>query len=156
MQSSGRVNGIFVAGVAAVAPESVGTARVEPERGIVGDRYHAGIGSWSYERRLRSDLTLVSTDALAAVAHEHGIELSAARTRRNVAVAGIDLTSLVGKRFVLGELECEGERECTPCRFLDGLTGQPARAALRGRGGLRARVISGGVLRLGDRIAEAG
>ncbi|WP_176440006.1 MOSC domain-containing protein [Haloechinothrix alba] len=146
------MTGIFVAEVAAATLRSVDRVRVEPGRGIVGDRYHTGIGTWSYERRLWSDLTLVSTDALAVVAREYGVELSGAQTRRNIAVAGVDLTALVGKRFEVGGLECEGERECAPCRHLDQLTGQPARATLRARGGLRARVLSGGVLRLGDRI----
>ena len=64
----------------------------------------------------------------------------------------MDLDALVGHRFRVGEVELRGERPCEPCRYLDRVTGQPAKAALRGRGGLRATVLTGGRLRVGDLV----
>ncbi len=66
--------------------------------------------------------------------------------------SGVDLQALVGRQFRVGEVVLRGNRACEPCRYLDRVTGQPAKAALRGRGGLRATVITGGAVRVGDSV----
>ena len=121
-------------------------------QGLVGDRYQAGTGEWCYDRRLYDDVTLIASEVLDAAGAEHGVRLQAGASRRNVETRGVDLEALVGRQFQIGEVVLYGNRACEPCRYLDRVTGQPAKAALAGRGGLRATVITGGALRVGDRV----
>jgi len=116
------------------------------------DRYQAGTGQWCYDRRLYDDVTLIAAEALDAAGAEHGVHLHAGAARRNVETRGVDLLALVGRQFRIGEVVLRGNRACEPCRYLDRVTGQPAKTALAGRGGLRATVITGGALRGGDRV----
>jgi hypothetical protein len=68
--------------------------------------------------------------------------------RRNVIVEGADLNTLVGKTFELQGLRFEGTEECAPCYWMDQAVGPGAEAVLKGRGGLRARILTSGVLRV--------
>ena len=68
---------------------------------------------------------------------------------------GIDLNALVGKRFVIGEVECVGQRLCEPCAHLERLTEPGTLRGLIHRGGLRADVLTDGTLRVGDEIRVA-
>jgi MOSC domain-containing protein YiiM len=127
---------------------SVSAALAVPGRGLEGDRYFGGCGTWSYEHRLWSELTLVESEALEAA----GLFISPGEARRNVVTAGVSLPSLIGRRFWIGEVEAFGERSCDPCKHLDRLTGQAAKAALAGRGGLRAQILSRGTMAVGDPV----
>lgn len=144
----GAVTGIYLSAEARGVPQSVQGARAVAGRGLEGDRYFIGSGTWSYASHLWSELTLIEAEALEA-AEASGVHLDPADARRNVVTAGLELGSLIGRRFSIGEVELVGERPCDPCRHLDRITGQPARAALVGRGGLRASILAGGVLRVG-------
>jgi MOSC domain-containing protein YiiM len=75
-----------------------------------------------------------------------------ARTRRNVTTRGIRLNELVGRRFRIGGVECEGTRLCEPCRYLEELLGKPVLEPLVHRAGLRARIVGGGEIALGDEV----
>ena len=100
------------------------------------------------------ELTLIAEEALAAVLAETGIALSPAEHRRNITTRGIDLDRLLGKRFRIGEVVCEGVRACPPCNHLEEVTGKAVMPPLVHRGGLRARIVTGGTIRVGDQIAE--
>lgn len=121
-------------------------------QGLLGDRYQTGSGEWSYDPRLCSDVTLIATETLTAARVERGVDLGAGTSRRNLETQGVDLDVLVGRLFQVGEVVLRGERPCEPCRYLDRVTGQQAKAALLGRGGLRATVVTGGQLQVGDAI----
>lgn len=151
MNEVGLVRGIYLSMEATGAPEAVLTARAVAGQGLEGDRYFTGQGTWSYERRLWSELTLIEAEALEA-ASASGVHLDPGAARRNVVTAGVELGSLIGRRFSIDEVELVGERPCDPCRHLDRLTGQPVKAALVGRGGLRASIVAGGMLRVGARV----
>jgi MOSC domain-containing protein YiiM len=97
-------------------------------------------------------VTLVAQEALAAASAQYGVQLGAGAARRNLETRGVDLDALVVLRFHVGEVELRGERSCEPCCYLDQVTGLPAKAALQGRGGLRATILSGGRLRVGDLV----
>jgi MOSC domain-containing protein YiiM len=120
-------------------------------RGLVGDRNFLADGAPQPGRD--ADLTLIASEALAALTGETGIELSAAASRRNVLIRGIDLNALEGRRFQVGEVECEGIELCEPCRHLEGLTEPGVMRGLVHRGGLRAAIVRGGEIAVGDRIA---
>jgi MOSC domain-containing protein YiiM len=70
--------------------------------------------------------------------------------RRNVVIEGADLNRLIGKRFRLGGVLFEGVEECRPCYWMDTAFGPGAEEALKGRGGLRARILESGTLRKGN------
>jgi len=145
--SEGLVEGIYVTAQAAELPGSVPTATAVPQKGLVGDRYFDGTGTWSdYPVETGRDLTLVEAEVLEDVG------LSAAEARRNVVTRGVSLTSLIGKRFRVGEVECYGDRICEPCRHLEGLTRPGIVKTLTDRGGLRADVLRGGQIAVGDRV----
>jgi len=85
---------------------------------------------------------------------QHQGRAARAHHPHNVETRGVDLLALVGRQFRIGEVVLRGNRACEPCRYLDRVTGQPAKAALAGRGGLRATVITGGAVRVGDLGSE--
>jgi hypothetical protein len=120
-------------------------------RGLRGDRYARGAGTFSDSRGRGYDLTLVEAEALEALA-AGGVYLAPADARRNLVVRDIALDDLIGKRFRVGEVECFGQRRCEPCAHLERLTRPGVLRGLVHRGGLRADVLSDGVIRTGDRV----
>jgi hypothetical protein len=151
---SGTVEGIYVAEAAEELPHAVPAATVLAGRGIDGDRYFAGEGTFFEDRKPGQDLTLIEAEALEALAAEHGIELSAAESRRNVLVRGVSLNDLVGRRFRVGGVECVGNRLCDPCSHLEGITAPGVLKGLVNRGGLRADVVADGHVAVGDSLEE--
>ena len=122
--------------------------------GLDGDRYAYGRGHYQDDRVSR-DVTLIEAEALEALAREHGIGLAVGETRRNLTTRGISLNDLVGRRFWVGDVLCQGTRLCEPCQYLADLTGKPLLRPLVHRGGLRADILRGGVIRRGDRVRPA-
>jgi MOSC domain-containing protein YiiM len=137
----GSVEQINVAAVESELPAAVEAVEVTAE-GVVGDRY-------SQSR----DLTLIEAEALDGLREDTGIELSAADSRRQVLTRGIRLNDLVGERFTVGEVECVGQEWCEPCNHLQGLTQAGVLRGLVHRGGLRADIVSGGRIAVGDAVA---
>jgi MOSC domain-containing protein YiiM len=148
---AGFVEHIHIATVAGAPVRAVETARAVAGVGLEGDRYASGKGHYQ-DTRVSRDLTLVEVEAVEALVGEHGIEFAPGETRRNVTTRGIDLNGLVGRRFWIGEVLCEGTRLCEPCQYLADLTSKPLLRALVHRGGLRADIVRGGVIRRGDSI----
>ena len=120
-------------------------------RGLRGDRYVRGAGTFSDSRGRGYDLTLVEAEALEALA-AGGVYLAPADARRNLVVRGVALDDFIGKRFRVGEVECFGQRRCEPCAHLERLTRPGVLRGLVHRGGLRADILSDGVIRTGDRV----
>ena len=100
-------------------------------------------------------LTLIAAEALEAMAAEHGIEITAAASRRNVLTRGIDLNALVGKRFRVGTVECLGVELCEPCKDLERMTQPGVIKGLAHRGGLNADIVSDGDIAVGDEVVAA-
>jgi len=143
---------VYLAVAGGLAMRPVQAAVAVAGQGLVGDRYQTGTGEWCYDRRLYDDVTLIAVEALDAAGAENGVHLQRGAARRNLETRAVDLQALVGRHFHIGEVVLHGNRPCEPCRYLDRVTGQPAKAALRGRGGLRASVITGGAVRVGDSV----
>ena len=143
---SGSVEGIYIASYATELPVSVRRVRAIAGRGLEGDRYFAGVGTWSeYPLPGGKHLTLIEAEVLSAV------YLTAADSRRNIITRGIRLNELVGHRFRVGEVERYGDRLCEPCMHLEHVTGVTV-SALRDRAGLRADILTDGELRVGDAV----
>jgi MOSC domain-containing protein YiiM len=154
---SGSVEGIYVAAEAGTRPRPVSEASVVAGRGVEGDRYFRDGGTFSDDPRSDGrDLTLVEAEAVEGLARDTGIELAPAETRRNVVTRGVALNDLVGRRFTVGEVECVGRRLCDPCSHLQKLTQPGVLKGLANRGGLRADVLRGGPIRVGDAVRELG
>jgi MOSC domain-containing protein YiiM len=149
----GRVEAVFLGPAARRLPIAVPRARAIAGRGLEGDRYHDGTGSFSWKGRGNGrDLTLVAAEALEALAAERGVDLDGAATRRNVLTRGVDLDALLGRRFSIGEAICVGVRRCEPCTHLADLTDPGVLPGLAGRGGLRADIVVGGFVAVGDPV----
>ena len=153
----GEVVAIHIAPGAGQPMQALEEVEAIAGEGLVGDRYRDGVGFYSASPITPGarELTLIAAEALAAVERETGIELRPDEHRRNVTTRGVDLDALIGRRFRLGEVVCEGIRACPPCHHLEEVTGKPVMPPLVRRGGLRARIVAGGHIRLGDRIASA-
>ena len=148
---AGEVVAIFVAGAMGAPMRQRAEATAVAGAGLDGDRYRDGTGFYSPIPGPRQ-LTLIAEETLTYLAAEHGIELAPRESRRNLTTRGIRLNDLVGKHFTIGEVLCEGIRLCPPCNRLEELTGKPVLAPLVDRGGLRADILTSGVIRRGDTI----
>ena len=149
----GTVEGLAVAAAAEAPMRLLEAAQARAGRGLEGDRYAAGAGTFSSRagRRPGYDLTLIAAEALDEAA-AGGPALDFAGTRRNVLTHGIDVNALVGRRFRIGNVLCEGRRLCEPCVHLDRLSGPGILRPLIHRGGLRVDVLTDGEIRLGAPI----
>lgn len=124
--------------------------------GLEGDRKFRREGLPAGKNGPDRELTLIEAEAIEAVNRDESVALAAVETRRNVVTRGIALNHLVGKRFRIGAVLLQGVRLCEPCDHLESLTRPGVREALVHRGGLRAQILQGGVIRVGDLIAPVG
>jgi hypothetical protein len=152
----GSVEAIFVAAQAEAEPRPVEAVDAVAGRGLHGDRYFAGGGTFYEERKSGQDLTLIEGEAIEALESEKGIRLAPGESRRNVVTRGIGLNDLVGRRFAVGDVECVGRRLCDPCSHLEGITQPGVLKGLVNRGGLRADIMSGGRISVGDEVRDLG
>ena len=152
----GLVEAIFIAAEAEGPMRPLEEIRAVPGKGLEGDRYFAGDGTFYEERKPGQDLTLIEAEAIAAMAAEDGVEIAPGEARRNVVTRGIGLNDLVGRRFTVGEIECVGDRLCDPCSHLEKITKPGVLKGLVNRGGLRANIVRGGRIAVGDEITELG
>jgi hypothetical protein len=141
----GTVAAILVAATAEAPPCQVDEAEALAGHGLAGDRYAAGRGTFSGPG-LGYELTLAEAEVLDE------IRLPWEQARRNLVTRGISLNGLVGRRFRVGSVECMGRRLAEPCAHLERLARPGLLRPLVHRGGLRADIVEGGLIRLGDEI----
>ena len=134
---------------------AIGRAVAIPGRGLEGDRYAAGAGTFTDASARGHDITLIAAEVLDALTLPSGERIAYAEARRNVVTRGIDLDALIGRRFRIGEVECVGQRPCEPCAHLERLTAPGALRALVHRGGLRADVVADGTIEVGAAVTAA-
>jgi MOSC domain len=141
----GSVAGLLIAPEAEAPLVAVESVVAIAGRGLEGDRYAVGRGTFSGPGR-GYQLTLVEAETLD--------ELTVAweRARRNIVTRGVSLNPLVGRRFRIGEVECIGRRLCEPCAHLERVSGAGLLRPLVHRGGLRADILVGGTIELGDEL----
>jgi len=157
----GTVVSIHIAAEASAPMQSISEIRVFPGRGLQGDRYFAGTGFYSKKSSHGGrEVTLIEIEAVEALfggvrnaeGERFGIKLAASSTRRNIATSGVPLNHLVDREFWLGAVLMRGTRLCEPCKHLDDLTQRGVMSGLIHRGGLRAQILSEGVIRVGDNV----
>jgi hypothetical protein len=143
---TGSVAAILTAPAAEAPLVRVDRAEAVAGRGLAGDRYFEGRGTFGPTGR-GYELTLVEAEVLEA------IDLPWEQARRNVVTRGIALNALAGRRFRVGAVECIGRRLCEPCAHLEELVRPGLLRPLVHRGGLRADILQGGVIEPGDRVS---
>lgn len=111
-------------------------------RGIRGDRF------FDYQENYKGQITFFAMEVLEALRRELQLpDAPPQATRRNAFLRGVDLNTLVGKQFEVQGVRFEGVEECKPCHWMNSALGAGAEDWLRGRAGLRCRILSDGVLR---------
>ncbi len=148
----GSVVGIHIASMASEPMSSVTEARAVPGRGLEGDRYFNRVGTFSNTPKPDREVTLIENEALEALKRDYGIELEAQDSRRNLVTRGVPLNHLVGREFKVGEVTLRGLRLCEPCSRLEDLAQKRVRPGLIHRGGLRAQILTEGVIHVGDLV----
>ncbi len=151
---TGNVVGIFIAGEKECLPISVDSVEAVAHRGLVGDRYYAGSGTFSGAEPLGPgrEITLIEEENVALLGERLHHQVDAAQLRRNVLTRGVRLNDLVGRQFTIGNIRLLGVRLCHPCSHLERLSGWDVTAHLKNRGGLRADILDNGWLHVGDRV----
>jgi MOSC domain-containing protein YiiM len=130
-----------------VPMQPVMVLQLDPAQGTLGDRYAGRSGS--------RHLTLLQAEHLAAIGSYLGLPaVDPARLRRNVVVSGLNLLALKGQRFRLGEAVLEMTGECHPCSRMEEEFGTGGYNAVRGHGGITARVLDSGAVSLGDALVR--
>ena len=142
----GTVAALLLAGAKEAPLAAVEEAVAVAGRGLAGDRYHAGAGTFSGRGR-GYELTLVQAEVL----DELGLPWPDAR--RNVVTRGVELNALVGRRFRIGAVECVGRRLAEPCAHLERLTRPGLMRPLVHRAGLRSDILVGGAICVGDVVS---
>ena len=124
---------------------AVDAVDAETGGGLAGDRYKGGSG--------KRGITLIQAEHLPVIAALSGHDEVAPMTlRRNLVVSGIPLAALKGRQFRIGEVLLEGTDDCDPCSRMEAALGPGGYNAMRGMGGLCARILEGGAFRVGDAV----
>ncbi len=137
-----------------------GEVRALTGSGIVGDRYSTNQGFFSRPRQDKiRHVTLIAYEAIEEANAElaaHGMPaFEPYETRRNIVTAGVDVNALLGREFSIGNVRMRGTEMTNPCNRTSVLASKPGfREAFAGRGGVRAEVLSDGVISIGDPIGQ--
>lgn len=119
-------------------------------QGLEGDRYALGIGFYSDGQEGRQ-LTLIEAEDLEQL-NASGVELTQQECRRNIVTRGVELQPLIGRKFLIGEVLCEGVKMCPPCNHLEDLTRPGPLRGLARSGGIRAHILTDGPMSVGDPV----
>ena len=149
-ENPGTVIAIHIAAEHEAPTESVQSVEAVAGAGLRGDRHFDPGGDPG------DQLTLIEAEQLEGFTERTGLDLTAAESRRQLTTYGVRLNPLVGKRFMVGEVECRGIELCEPCSHLEQMTQRGIMRALVHRAGLNAEIITGGEIVVGDVIAPLG
>jgi MOSC domain-containing protein YiiM len=144
----GRVESIYIGPDPQGPMRSVDQVVAVAGRGLEGDRYFQP----AEDGDPTAEITLIEAEAIDRAVAESGVDIRREDTRRNVITSGVRLAELLGKRFRVGEVEVEAMEPNPPCRHLAEVAGKPLLKPLARRGGLRGRIVTGGVVGVGDPI----
>lgn len=154
---SGTLREILVGQDAGVELRSEQRAELEAGRGLVGDRYYHGRGTFSekFGGTPAVEATLIAVEEIDAFNAATGHRYAGSDFRRNLVTEGIDLSGLIGRRFVVGRTLLEGIRFCEPCAHLSAILGRDIMDHMVHKAGIRARIVEGGPIRVGDPVRPA-
>jgi len=141
---------IFVASKRAAPMSAEQSVEALTEGGLTGDRYSEAKNRRSPDYQV----TFIELENIEAFTQATGLPLTPDMPRRNIITRGIRLNGLCGKRFKVGRARFEGLELCEPCSLFARRTHREVLQFFVGKGGLRARIVSGGEIRVGDAIEE--
>jgi len=153
MTARGSVLSIHIALAGCAPMVSVREIQAIAGKGVEGDRYYLKTGTYSKTTGTGREVTLIEIEAIEALGREYGIEIDAAQARRNIVTRGVALNHFIDREFAVGEAMFRGTRLCEPCARLEKLTVKGVMRGLIHRGGLRADIVRGGLIRVGDTIS---
>lgn len=144
--NAGRLVWIGVRPERRAPPRILQTAFLNAGVGIAGDHFQSS-------RNGARQVTLIAGEDIQAVAGFLGRTHIAPETlRRNLVTTGINVLALKNRRFRIGAVALEGSGECAPCGLMEEALGSGGFNAMRGHGGITARIIGGGEISVGDEI----
>lgn len=151
---SGTVKYLFISEEANGCMQPIKKANLVSGKGIEGDRYFNGRGTFSEKLKGNpaAEVTLIEKEEIDKFNLENNQSHGYDDFRRNVVTEGIRLNDLVGKTFSIGKVTLKGIRLCEPCTHLADTVNQLVLPHLVGRGGLRAQIISSDTIEVGDTI----
>ena len=163
MNPAGTVVSLHIAPAGMAPMTSVEEVYAVSGKGLEGDRYFSRIGTFSDQPGTGPGLAAVHgglgglmlnfpTTTMAALRRDYQIELAPGESRRNIVTRGVPLNHLVGIEFAVGAVMLRGARLCEPCSHLEKLTRKGTMRGLIHRGGLRADIVTHGLIRVGDTI----
>jgi len=146
LPQAGRVAWIGIRPARSEAMTALDEVQVSPGKGLEGDRFSGRLES-------ARQVTLIQHEHLAVIGACLGREpIEAGLLRRNIVVSGINLLALKDKRFRIGSVLLEFTGPCHPCSKMERVLGPGGYNAMRGHGGITARVHEGGIVRLADEV----
>jgi len=153
--SIGKVEGIYITPNRGEPTVLVEQVHVVPGMGIEGDRYFTQQGMTNVDSKPGQEITLIEIEAIEAICQEEGVNITPDQTRRNIVTRGVSLNDLVDQFFSIGVIQLRGIRLCEPCNYLASRTDSRILHSMAHRGGLRAEIISEGIIHVNDIITTA-
>jgi MOSC domain-containing protein YiiM len=145
------VERMFVAAAGGEAMRAVDEVQAVAGRGLDADRYATRRGYWTDVDECQ--VTLIAAEDLDAIAASSGVAVHDGQHRRNIVTRGLDLRALSGRQFRIGQATFVYDRPRPPCRYIESITeAGMTRALAARRGGICARVVESGVIRVGDSV----
>ncbi|MFM1895321.1 MAG: hypothetical protein RLZZ385_395 [Pseudomonadota bacterium] len=150
---SGKIEKIFITPTAGSRLLPVASVQLDAARGIVGDRYHEGVGTFSKgTAEPGQNLTLIEAEEIENFRKTHNADLGYGELRRNIVTRGVALNELIGKEFTINGIKLKGIEACQPCATLARLTHSAVLPDMIDRCGLRVAVLDSGEIKVGDTI----
>jgi MOSC domain-containing protein YiiM len=146
LPQEGKVTGIVIRPNRKQLPEYVEKVMAEKGQGLIGDHFKS--------KSNRREVTLIQEEHLEVVTSMLETEATLELTRRNIAVRGINLLALKGQKFQIGAAILEGTGECHPCSRMEENLGPGGYNTMRGHGGITARILVSGKIRVGDAVTR--
>ncbi len=148
----GSILSIYIAPQGGAPMQALTAAELIEGVGVAGDRYATGMGHYSKMPAADRQITLIEVETLEALERDHGLQLEAVESRRNVCTRGVPLNHLVGQEFHLGDAILYGARLNVPCKYLEKVTGKTVFEVLKHRSGLNCEIRRGAIIKPGDPI----
>lgn len=153
MDAQPSIIAIFIAAKSGEPMQSVSSVEAVAGKGLLGDRKFRSPGHKLKDVPER-EITLIESEAVEAVNRDYLLHLEMVQTRRNLVTRGIAINHLVGKEFQVGKVRLRGMMLCEPCKRLERMTQPGMMRALVHRGGLRAEILEGGSITVGDALVR--
>lgn len=151
-----KVVEIYIAKSSKSPMENLYVAELVKGRGVVGDRYCLGKGTFSKKLAGLPDkeITLLESEQVDEFNRMYSSDFKYSDFRRNVITRGVDLNALEGKEFYIGDVRLRGIRLCEPCAHLGQKLGEAVVRGMVHKAGLRAQILHNGVIQVGDSVCH--